>query len=129
MAVFHYPLITSDGRGPHTAQLPLVERLYRAGAEIIVNGHDHFYERFAPARPDGTIDREHGFRQFIVGTGGAPLYDFGPVRPAHSRRRQNRTHGVLRLTLDPGRYAWRFLPTEAGTFEDTGQGRCHGAPG
>jgi hypothetical protein len=107
---------------------PLIRLLFEAGADVIVTAHDHIYERFAPAKPSGRIDRAHGIRQFIVGTGGAPLYAFGDRRPPHGRRRQNVTHGVLRLELRGGGYSWRFIPVRAGLFRDGGDGVCHGPP-
>jgi hypothetical protein len=102
--------------------------LYDAGADVFVNGHDHLYERLAPIRPDGRRDRRHGIRTFIVGTGGAPLYGFPRGKLATSQVRNATTHGVLRLTLEPGRYAWRFLPVPGRSFTDSGSGTCHGAP-
>jgi hypothetical protein len=125
MAVMHHPTFSSGPHANHVDTMPLVRVLYRAGVEIIVNGHDHIYERFAPARPWGQIDIQHGIRQFIVGTGGAGLYPFRAGRPPHSQRRQNREHGVLRLELGTEAYAWRFLPVPPGTFSDQGAGTCH----
>lgn len=128
MAVLHHPTYTSGPRGNGGRTRPLIRLLYRAGAELVVNGHDHFYERFAPARPWGRIDRRHGVRQFIVGTGGAPLYGFRSRTPGHSRVRQNRVHGILWLRLEPDAYAWRFIPVRRGAFDDRGSSACHGPP-
>jgi len=70
---------------------------YAAGVDIIVNGYDHLYERFAPQDPDGFLDPVHGIRQFTVGTGGAPLYDF--VRIGAGSEVRIKAFGVLKLTL------------------------------
>jgi hypothetical protein len=129
MAVLHHPAFSSGPHGNSKRTMPLLNLLYRAGAELVVNGHDHIYERFAPARPWGGRSQAHGMRQFIVGTGGAPLYGWKPEgRPAHSVVRQNEVHGVLRLDLRWDGYAWRFLPVAGARFDDTGTGTCHGAP-
>ncbi len=129
MAVLHHPAFSSGPHGNSERTMPLLNLLYRAGAELVVNGHDHIYERFAPARPWGGRSEAHGMRQFIVGTGGAPLYGWKPDgRPAHSVVRQNEVHGVLRLDLRWDGYAWRFLPVAGARFDDTGTGTCHGAP-
>ena len=126
MAVLHHPSFSSGPHGNSRLTMPLLNLLYRAGAELVVNGHDHIYERFAPARPWGGRSAAHGMRQFIVGTGGAPLYDWKPDgRPAHSVVRQNEVHGVLRLDLRWDGYAWRFVPVAGGRFEDAGTGTCH----
>ena len=98
--------------------------LHEHGAEVVVNAHQHRYERFAPRDPNGTVDRERGMRQFIVGTGGASLFRFQSVQPA-SEARNDRTFGVLALTLHPHGYDWRFLPQGGGTFTDSGTGFCH----
>jgi hypothetical protein len=129
MAVLHQPRYSSGPHGNSNVTRPLISLLYKAGVEVIVNGHDHIYERFAPARPRGRVDREFGFRQFIVGTGGGPLYRYRAGRPEHSRKRQRRTHGVLRLRLDADSYTWKFLPVKRGTFSDSGTTECHDAVG
>jgi alkaline phosphatase len=128
LAVLHHPHYSSGPRGNSNQTRPLLNVLHHYGVEIVINGHDHLYERFAPARPWGKVDRAHGFRQFIVGTGGAPLYPFRMGRPRHSVVRQARTHGVLQLTLAADGYAWEFLPVRRGTFTDTGQADCHDPP-
>jgi 3',5'-cyclic AMP phosphodiesterase CpdA len=129
LAVWHHPRYSSGTHGSLTASRALLRLLYDAGAEIVVNGHDHVYERFAPMRPNGRRDLQFGIRMFVAGTGGAPLYGFPRGRLRNSRVRNATTHGVLRLTLRPGRYAWRFLPVPGGSFTDSGTGVCHDAPG
>ena len=82
---------------------------------MVLNGHEHNYERFAPQDPNGQPDPGRGIRQFVVGTGGAPLYGFGAVEPT-SEARDADTYGVLKLTLGSGEYGWRFLPPRTATF-------------
>ena len=102
----------------------LWDDLYAAGAEVIVNGHDHDYERFAPQAPSGAADAAKGIRQFVVGTGGAALRSFATIR-ANSQVRNGVTHGAIKLTLDTAGYTWQFIPAGSGTFTDSGSGTCH----
>ena len=97
--------------------------LYEAGADVVISAHDHLYERFAPQTPDGAADPKRGIRQFVVGTGGSSLYEFGTPLP-NSEVRYNATFGVLKLTLAAREYAWAFVPT-SGSFADSGSDRCH----
>lgn len=96
--------------------------LYDGNAEVVINGHDHLYERFAPQDANGRVDSARGIREFVVGTGGIPLYEPGPRR-ANSEVLL-KTWGVLKLTLSEGGYAWDFVPVGSG-FHDTGSGVCH----
>jgi len=98
------------------------ELLYHSGAEVVINGHDHMYERFVPMDGTGTA-RADGVREFVVGTGGASLYAF-KTASAKVAVRNNRSHGVLRLNLSPGSYTWQFIPA-TGSFMDSGSGTCH----
>jgi hypothetical protein len=97
----------------------------RQRAEVVVSGHDHDYERFALQAPDGRSAPGRGIRQFVVGTGGAPLRRFRVSPADHSQVRNNRTHGILRLRLAATSYSWRFLAVKGGTFTDSGRGSCH----
>lgn len=128
MAVFHTPLFSSGFHGNEPRVRPLVRLLYQSGDELIVNGHEHDYERMAPARPSGKVDRKRGVQQFIVGTGGAELRGTGDREVAHSRVFSDEAWGVLRLRLRAGSYSWKFLPVEGQTFTDEGTRRCHGEP-
>jgi hypothetical protein len=101
--------------------------LYAAGADVVVNGHSHNFERFAPQAPNGVADPEHGIREFIVGTGGGAIHGFGTIQP-NSEVRNSGTFGVLKLTLHPGSYDWEFEPVAGKTFTDSGSGQCHDAP-
>ena len=95
---------------------------------MVLNGHDHDYERFAPQTPAGTADPAYGIREFVVGTGGRSLYQFATIKP-NSQVRNDDTYGVLFLTLRPSSYSWRFAPIAGSTFTDTGTDGCHARPG
>lgn len=124
IAMWHHPLFTSGGvHGPTRSVRPLFEALYDAGVEVLLSAHNHQYERFAPQAPDARRDDRRGVRQFVVGTGGADTYRFGPPA-ANSQVRLTGTHGVLRLTLADGAYQWQFVPVQ-GPSVDTGGDRCH----
>jgi hypothetical protein len=125
LAYMHAPRWTSGAvHGPATGTGPLWQALHAAGADAVLAAHNHQYERFAPQDPAGVPDWRRGIRQFVVGTGGAGLYDFAAPRPNSEVR--ERAHGVLELTLRPGRYDWRFV-TVSGRPADRGSARCHGA--
>jgi hypothetical protein len=125
VAYWHRPLFSSGEHGNDPTVKPFWRLLHAAGAEIVVNGHDHDYERFAMLRPGGSRSST-GIRQFVVGTGGAPLRPFDDVQP-HSLARDDSHHGVLRLVLRAQTYAWQFI-TVNGTVRDSGSGTCHGRP-
>jgi hypothetical protein len=91
---------------------------------VILNGHEHVYERFAPQNPSGVADNALGIREFIVGTGGRSHYSFGAIQP-NSERRNSNTYGVLKLTLSATSYAWQFVPIAGSSFTDSGSGACH----
>ncbi len=123
VAFWHHPLYSTGDHGPIEAARPLWEILHPAGVDVVVNGHDHDYERFAPLDAAGSPDPERGIRQFVVGTGGAHLRGF-PYQDPNSEVRAA-AHGVLRLDLHDGGYGWRFVPIEDGGFTDEGSGQCH----
>jgi hypothetical protein len=124
LAIWHHPRFSSGEHGNHAFMEPFWQILYDAGADVIVNGHDHDYERFAPQDPDGTADPVRGIREFVVGTGGARLRAFRTIR-ANSEVRDASTHGVIRLLLAPEGYSWDFVPVAGGIFTDSGSGACH----
>jgi hypothetical protein len=124
LAAWHHPRFSSGAHGDSEAVASFWEQLHPAGVELVLNGHDHDYERFAPQRPDGVRDDTGGIRQFVVGTGGGHLRGFDDIRP-NSEVRDNRTYGVLRLALDADGYAWDFVPITGRTFTDRGTGTCH----
>ena len=124
LAYWHHPRFSSGEHGSSTAPQPLWQALYDANADVVISGHDHAYERFAPQTPEGTLDTARGIREFVVGTGGAEFYEFPSIRP-NSEVRQNTTHGVIKLTLRAHGYDWEFVPVAGGTFRDSGSGTCH----
>jgi acid phosphatase type 7 len=98
---------------------------YNNGVDVILNGHGHAFERYAPQRPSGVLDTQRGIREFVVGTGGKNLATPVTTR-ANLEVTNNTTFGVLRMTLSPGSYDWTFLPDlSSGTFTDAGTGSCH----
>lgn len=125
VAYWHEPAFSSGARHESSrGPLPLWDALHEFHAEIVINGHEHLYERFEPMGPDGEADPEHGIRQFTVGTGGADLYGFAEALP-NSAARNDHTHGILKLTLYATSYQWEFVPVEGGTYADHGSGACH----
>ncbi|MGL5880420.1 MAG: metallophosphoesterase family protein, partial [Xenococcaceae cyanobacterium] len=92
--------------------------------EVVLNGHDHDYERFAPQTPDAQADSTRGVRQFVVGTGGKSHYGFGKPEP-NSEVRNADTYGVLMLTLHSNSYSWQFVPEAGKSFTDSGSDKCH----
>jgi hypothetical protein len=125
IAYFHHPRFSSARHGSQYEMQQFWDILYARGVDVVVSGHDHVYERFAPQDPDGNADPARGIRQFVVGTGGAGLYEFSTVLP-NSEVRINDTHGVLALALGRGGYAWSFIPVgDGGSSRDAGVGRCH----
>jgi len=126
LAYFHKPLFSSGGQhGNDLTVKPLWDALYRGGADVVVSGHDHDYERFAPQTPEAKADAARGIREFVAGTGGKNHRRFELLAHANSEVRNADTFGVLKLTLRPGKYAWEFMPVDGGTFRDSGEGTCH----
>lgn len=124
LAYWHRPRWSSgDHHGSDPNFQALWQILYTAGAEVVLNGHEHHYERFAPMNAKGEAD-PLGLREFVIGTGGRDLYNFGAPLPA-SEVRDNSTYGVLKLILRPSGYDWQFVPTAGGTFTDSGSTECH----
>lgn len=123
VAYWHKPLFSSGPHGGAEHMRPLWRTLYQHGVDLILVGHDHLYERFAPQDPDGRPDPERGIRQFTVGTGGAEKYE-GHAARANSEIR-GREWGVLSLALEAGGYRWDFIPVAGAFFRDSGSGSCH----
>jgi hypothetical protein len=124
LAYWHIPLFSSGGRTAVNTQA-MWEILYNNGVDVVLNGHDHIYERFAPQTPDGELDTVRGIRQFVVGTGGANFTEIESIA-ANSEVRNNDTYGVLKLTLHPDSYDWQFVPEAGKTFKDSGTTKCYG---
>jgi acid phosphatase type 7 len=127
LAYWHVPLFSSgDEHGNAPVMKPFWADLYSAHADIVLNGHDHDYERFAPQTPDGAADPQNGIREFVVGTGGKSQRGFKQPL-ATTEVRSNSTFGVLKLDLHPSAYRWEFIPVAGGKFQDSGSGICHAA--
>ena len=124
LAYWHHPRFSSGPHGSSAAYREFWRALYAANADVVVVGHDHDYERFAPQNAEGLADSARGLRELVVGTGGKSLYPFDG-RAANSEARNATTFGVLKLTLRPKSYAWRFVPVAGGTFTDSGSAACH----
>ena len=121
-AIWHRPLFSSGSHGDNPDMSAVWRVLFDFNADVVINGHDHMYERFAPMDADGRSDPARGIREFIVGTGGAAPH-------AAARRRANSEvqgadFGVLALRLADGGYSWTFQGAESG-FSDSGSGGCH----
>jgi acid phosphatase type 7 len=124
LAYWHKPLFSSGGsHGNDSATKAFWDDLYAAHAALILTGHDHDYERFAPQDPDGKSDPAHGIREFVVGTGGKSHRPFIVPLP-NSEARNADTFGVLKLTLHPNSYDWEFIPEAGESFTDSGRGAC-----
>lgn len=124
LAVWHRPRFFSGTVNMEvTIQKAVWNALYAAGAELIIGGHLHNYERFAPQSSDGIADPVRGIRQIIVGTGGKNAANFGTPAPNSEIRAQ--AFGVLKLTLGSNTYSWEFLPAAGSNFTDSGSGTCH----
>jgi calcineurin-like phosphoesterase family protein len=122
VAYWHHTLFSSSGDS--TPRMRAVwQALYEAGADVVVAGHHHAYERFAPQAPGGILDTARGIRSFVVGTGGAGL-DYFKRAARHSERRYNDNYGVLKLELYTDHYRWQFISAN-GHLRDSGDGRCH----
>jgi len=125
LAYWHSPLFSSGGEhGNDPTMKPFWDDLYGAGADIVLNGHDHDYERFAPQTPKGVADPKKGIREFVVGTGGKNQRRFNKALPT-TEIRSDKTFGVLKLSLHSGSYDWKFIPVPGGQFTDSGNGTCH----
>jgi hypothetical protein len=120
---WHHPRWSSGLAGGSAVVAPFWKIAVEAGVEIVVNGDDHDYERFAPQDTAGKLSAS-GVRQFVAGTGGTPLRAWGTPQP-NSEVRNNETWGVLKFTLYPDRYDWEFVPLPGSTFRDAGSGVCH----
>ena len=126
LAYWHEPRFTSGTVHFSSSDFdPFWRDLHAAGADIVLNGHVHNYERFARQNPNGQADAK-GIREFVVGTGGISNYTSGPAI-ANSQVQNDNTFGVLKLTLHSGSYDWKFVPVAGGTFTDSGSNTCSGA--
>jgi len=127
LAYGHHALFSSGvfkRHAVHPELKPLWQDLYAAHADLMISGHEHSYERFAPQDPEGRADPMHGIREIVVGTGGRSHDLLGFAIP-NSEVQNVYTYGVIKLTLSPHIYTWEFIPEEGRTFRDAGAGVCH----
>jgi len=123
LAYWHHPLFSSGPNGDNPVMRDVWRILQEAGADVVISGHDHLYERFAPQDATGRSDPRRGLRQFTVGTGGAHMYE---PKAIHSNSEViGRNHGVLKLTLRATSYEWEFVSIPGKPFADFGMGDCH----
>ena len=130
VAYGHHALFSSGVFKKHAVHPELKQLwkdLYAAHADLILAGHEHSYERFAPQDPEGKADPANGIREIVAGTGGRSHDLIGFATP-NSEVREWQTFGVLKLTLSPGKYRWEFIPEEGKSFQDVGGGACHNFP-
>ena len=126
LAYFHRPLFSSGGppQGNPGQTRTIWDLLYSYDADLVVNGHEHQYERFAPQDPEGVADSARGIREFVVGTGGRKLNEF-KTTAANSEARNSDTYDVIKLTLHRSSYDWEFVPIAGQTFTDSGSQSWH----
>lgn len=123
LAYWHHPLFSSGKHGSNSVMRPIWQALYDYGAAIVLNGHDHNYERFAPQDPAGSSDPSRGIRQFVVGTGGKSLRGIGKLQ-LNSELFSDKSYGILQLTMRPTSYEWRFVSEADRSVTDSGNGVC-----
>jgi acid phosphatase type 7 len=123
LAYYHHPRWSSGPAGSSGWISPFWRALYEGGVDVVISGHDHHYERFAPQDAQGNLDLERGMRQFVVGTGGAYTRSVGePI--ANSEVIEQHIFGVVKFELFPDRYTWQFIPVEGMSFTDSGSDMC-----
>jgi hypothetical protein len=125
VAFMHEPRFSSGSvHGSDPLYQDLWQALYDNGADLVIDGSDHIYERFAPQTPTGVADPSTGIREITVGSGGRSHYSYQTIA-ANSEVRNNDTFGILKLTLHAAGYDWAFVPEAGKTFSDSGSGSCH----
>jgi hypothetical protein len=124
LAYWHHPVFSSGMHGSASKMKKVLQLLYDQGVTVVLAGHDHNYERFAPQDPKGRPDDERGFVQFIVGTGGSDLREAPKRLEDNSQSFSAENLGVLKLELFERHYNWEFLPASGPEFHDSGSARC-----
>jgi acid phosphatase type 7 len=127
LAYWHHPLFSSGAHGNNTSMQALWKALYDFGADLVLAGHDHNYERFGPQSSTGFPEPTRGIRSFVVGVGGKEMRGFGSVK-ANSELRNSNSLGVLKLTLHAASYDWQFVPIPGHTLADAGTASCMTPP-
>ncbi|MFB6839748.1 RICIN domain-containing protein [Streptomyces sp. NPDC056361] len=129
MAYMHHPRFSSGEHGDNSSVSALYKALTDHKADIAVFGHDHHYERFAPAMADGTKDTANGLRTFVIGTGGRALYSSRSTTSGPKEAFNNNTFGVGRFDLSATGYTFSFKPVSGRTYTDSVSGSCHAKSG
>ena len=124
LAIWHHPRFSTGYHGPTLAVEPFWDALYAAGADLVVNGHDHDYERFVPVDSAGHPTLNTGCARSWWAQAG-PHSVRSRLEDPNSDVRDASTAGVLRLDLHEGGYDWEFIPVAGGSFTDRGNGTCH----
>jgi hypothetical protein len=124
LAFWHHPRFSSGLNGDDVAMNDIWTLLYNSGADVVLSGHDHDYERFAPQDPNGNINTSRGIVQFVVGTGGSNFTALNSPRQPNSITGEDSIFGVLKMVLRSGSYSWQYLPVSAG-YSDSGTANCH----
>jgi hypothetical protein len=124
LAMWHQPLFTSGTQNETPGMQAFWKDFYAAGADIILNGHNHNYERFAPQDPNRNLDL-NGIREFVVGTGGASLDTSSNPLAVNEEVRSAVAYGYIKLTLKAESYDWQFIAQPGKSFTDSGSGTCH----
>lgn len=123
LAYWHHPRFSSGSHGDNPTTDAFWQDLYQAKTELVLVGHDHIYERFAPQNASGALDRDHGIREIVVGTGGKNHYRIEHLKD-NSQVQNADSYGVLKLILKKNKYSWQFLATSDSTFKDQGENSC-----
>lgn len=123
LAYWHVPRFSSGLHGSSETMQSLWQAAVEGGVDVVLNGHDHLYERLAPMDANGSASMQ-GIREFVVGTGGTSHYNFTHILPT-SEARDNTTFGVVKLILHASSYDWDFMPVAGGTYHDSGTTSCH----
>lgn len=124
LAYWHHPRWSSGQHGNSAEMGDLWKALYEFDADLVLNGHDHDYERFAPQNPKGEADDQRGIVELVVGTGGTGFRDM-PNKAKNSVKKNHDTFGVLELVLKADGYDFEFVGKAGSTFTDKGSGKCH----
>ena len=124
VAYFHHPLFSSGAHGPNRAMGPLWKILSEGGVDLVLNGHEHHYERFLPMNAAGAVDSVNGMEEIIVGTGGGGLTGIRSRPQAGSARRIQGHWGVLIATLGAEEYRTAFLDVNGEVWDPSGR-KCH----
>lgn len=124
LAYWHHPRYSSGEHGNNASMDEIWDALFDAGVELVLAGHDHSYERFAPMNRAGELAPDRGITSFVVGTGGREFYEFEDILPT-SRAHVTGVAGVIELTLNPGSWSARFVPIPGDGFTDHAQDVCH----